>query len=78
VWVLETVIAVDVGNQSSPLLFSWITCLWVLEAAIAVDVPSASVVVVTTAIKTKIDIFLAVVFMLTPEQRYSLYEIGLT
>ena len=76
-WVLETVIAVDVGNQSSPLLLSWITCLWVLEAAIAVDVPSASVVVVTTAIKTKIDT-LPVVFMLTPEQRYSLYEIGLT
>ena len=76
-WVLEAVKAVGVGNQSSPLLFSWITCVWVL-AAIAVDVPSASVVVVTTAIKTKIDIFLAVVFMLTPEQRYSLYEIGLT
>jgi hypothetical protein len=47
-------------------------------AAIAVDVPSASVVVVAMAIKTKIDIFLAVVFMLTAEQRYSLYEIGLT
>ena len=45
-------------------------------AAIAVDVPSASVVVVAMA--TKIDIFLAVVFMLTAEQRYSLYEIGLT
>ena len=56
---------------------SWVRCVWVF-AAIAVDVPSASVVVVTTAIKTKIDIFLAVVFMLTPEQRYSLYEIGLT
>ena len=51
--------------------------MWVL-AAIAVDVPSASVVVVAMAIKTKIDIFLAVVFMLTAEQRYSLYEIGLT
>ena len=52
-------------------------CVWVLEAAKAVDVPSVSVVVVSTAKKTKIDI-LAVVFMLTPEQRYSLYEIGLT
>ena len=52
--------------------------MWVLEAAIAVDVPSASVVVVITVIKTKIDIFLEVVFMLTPEQRYSLYKIGLT
>jgi hypothetical protein len=50
--------------------------VWVL-AAIAVDVPSASVVV-AMAIKRKIDIFLAVVFMLTPEQRYSVYEIGLT
>ena len=38
--------------------------MWVLEAAKAVDVPSASVVVVATA-KTKINIFLAVVFMLT-------------
>ena len=52
-----------IQTESSPLLFSCITCLWVLEAAIAVDVPSASVVVVTTAIKTKIDIFLAIVFM---------------
>jgi len=78
VWVLETAKAVGVGNQSSPLLFSWITCVWVLEAAIAVDVPSASVVIVAMAMKTKIDIFLAVVFMLTQEQRYSLYEIGLT
>jgi len=51
--------------------------VWVLEAAKLVDVPSVSVVVVATAKKTKIDI-LAVVFMLTPEQRYSLYEIGLT
>jgi hypothetical protein len=68
VWVLEAVKVVGVGNQSSPLLFSWVTCVWVLEAAIAVDVPSASVVVVAMAIKTKIDIFLAVVFMLTPEQ----------
>jgi hypothetical protein len=67
VWVLETAKVVGVGNQSSPLLFSWITCVWVL-AAIAVDVPSASVVVVAMAIKTKIDIFLAVVFKLTAEQ----------
>ena len=52
-WVLEAAKAVGVGNQSSPLLFSWITCVWVL-AAIAVDVPSASVVAMT--IKTKIDI----------------------
>jgi hypothetical protein len=52
--------------------------VWVLEAAKAIDVPSVSVVVVATAIKTKIYIFLAVVFMLTPNQRYSLYEIGLT
>jgi hypothetical protein len=37
----------------------------VSEAAKAVDVPSVSVVV-ATAIKTKIDIFLAVVLMLTP------------
>jgi hypothetical protein len=37
----------------------------VLEAAKAVDVPSVSIVV-ATAIKTKIDIFLAVVLMLTP------------
>jgi hypothetical protein len=44
--------------------YSWVTCVWVL-AAIAVDVPSASVVVVAIAIKTRIDIFLAVVFMLT-------------
>ena len=51
--------------------------MWVL-AAIAVDVSSASVVVVAMAIKRKKEIFLAVVFMLTPEQRYSLYEIGLT
>ncbi|HYA85229.1 MAG TPA: hypothetical protein VEH06_17555 [Candidatus Bathyarchaeia archaeon] len=42
-----------------------------IEAVIAVDVPSASVVVVTTAIKTKIDIFLAVVFMLTPDIHYT-------
>ncbi len=69
---------VDVGNQSSPLLFSWVTRVWELEAAIAVDVPSVSAVVVVTAIKTKIDIFVAVDFMLTQEQRYSLYEIGLT
>jgi hypothetical protein len=47
---------------------SWVRCVWVF-AAIAVDVPSASVVVVAMAIKTKIDIFLSVVFMLTPEQR---------
>ena len=53
-------------------------CVWVLEAAKAVDVPSASIVVVATAIKKKIDTFFAVVFMLIPEQRYSLYEIGLT
>jgi hypothetical protein len=39
--------------------------VWVLEAAKALDVPSVSSVVVATAIKTKIDIFLAVVFMLT-------------
>jgi len=55
VWVLEATKAVDVGNQSSPLLFSWVTCVWVLEAAIAVDVPSVSVVVVAKAIKTKTD-----------------------
>ena len=46
--------------------------------SIAVDVPSVSVVVVAMAIKTKIHIFLAVVFILTQEQRYLLYEIGLT
>jgi hypothetical protein len=77
-WVLETAKAVDVGNQSSPLLFSWITCVWVLEAAIAIDVPSVSAAAVAMAIKTDIDISPAVVFMLTPVQSYSLYEIGLT
>ena len=77
-WVLEVDKAVDVGNQSSPLLFSWFMwAVWVLEVAKAVDVPSVSVVVVATAKKTKIDT-LAVVFILTPEQRYWLYEIGLT
>jgi hypothetical protein len=45
--------------------------VWVLEAAKAVDVPNITAVVVATAKKTNIDI-LAVVFMLTPEQRYSL------
>ena len=34
--------------------------------------------VVAADIKTKIDNFLTVIFMLTPEQRYSLYGIGLT
>ena len=34
--------------------------------------------VVATATKAKIDVVLAVVYMLTPKKRYSLYEISLT
>ena len=51
--------------------------MWVLEAAKVVVAPIANAVV-AAAIKTKIDNFLTLVFMLTPEQRYSLYEIRLT
>ncbi|MGC1928956.1 MAG: hypothetical protein WA667_08270 [Candidatus Nitrosopolaris sp.] len=50
--------------------------MWVLEAAKVVDAPSVSAAV-ATAIKAKIDNFLGI-SMLPSEQRYSLYEVGLT
>jgi hypothetical protein len=34
--------------------------------------------VVATATKAKIDVVLAVVYMLIPKYRYSLYKVGLT
>ena len=68
------------GKAAQPavsLPISWMWCVWVLETTKVVVAPIANAVV-AAAIKTKIDNFLTLVFMLTPEQRYSLYEIRLT